>query len=113
MTHNDLSKTVTAVVIILTFAIAYAVTMWPKQKVIEKRKPRRDIQQAYMEMFDQIYYAKEIREMDCITGLLIDFQVEYDRHESPEEIKKCVNDILNMKGDKKHELRDAKKMIAC
>jgi hypothetical protein len=110
MTQHDLSGLVTAFAIILTFGISGALTLYhvyakKQKKTVLPREPRRPVGYAYMEMFDKIYHANTVSDMNCIKPLLKDYMAEYERHESPETLKADYKTIKRMRLDKISELR--------
>lgn len=79
----------------------------PKRPVKPKWSgaPRRPIGVAYLEMFDKIYYADEVSDMNCIKALLKDYMEEYQRHEFPQVLQSDYRTIKKMRLDKISEIR--------
>lgn len=106
MNHHDTSNLVAAIAIIIIFGLsAVGIMIKEKPKPVRTREPRRPIGHAYMEMFDKIYYAAEVSDMNCIKALLKDYMSEYERHEYPDTLKRDFKTIKKMRLDKISELR--------
>lgn len=104
MTH-DPSNTVAAVSIIVIFAIACAVAMWPKQK--KENVPRRPVgaeAKDYSKILDVIIKAERPRDLYKIFGMNQEFRVKYTGIIPESEINKYITDIIELKEKKANEL---------
>ena len=106
---NDYSNAVTAVVIILTFALAaFSVVkvkdFFKKAQQLPKRKLTQTPAQAYTKMVNVIADAATLRELDAIGKMLSDFRVEFTGYLPEAELNEYSRDITNMKKEKRFQL---------